>query len=208
MSDVTVSATEPTIAVDSSTQKPLAPAQAPAPAPAAEGKPLWLDARLEQKQREVLKELGVESLSEAKKALDKIRAVEDEKKSDAQKRGELESSLKAERAEKEAMASALGAYAKGQMAALNEAQRSAVEAVAGDDPAKQLKTIEALRPTWASAAAPAAPAAVQDTAPAPAAPKDGSPTAPPTPKEIWAGLKESNPVLAARYAIANGVFDQ
>lgn len=189
-------------------------AQTPAPAPKAGqdagGEPAWLAPRLERERAKVLKDLGIESPEEAKKALEKIKQVEEAQKSDAQKRGELESTLKAERAAKQEMAEALGAYAKSQMGALTEAQRNAVAAVAGEDPAKQLKTIEALKPTWAGAAAPAAPAApppVRDTAPAPAAPKDGAPSPPPDAKAIHEELQKSNPILAARYALANGLFE-
>lgn len=193
-------------------------ANPPAPAGAQTGKqstppeaePAWLAPRLERERAKVLKDLGLESPEEAKKALEKIRAVEEAQKSDAQKRGELESTLKAERAAKQEMAAALDAYAKSQMGALTEAQRNAVAAVAGEDPAKQLKIIEALRPTWASAAAPAAPAApppVRDTAPAPAAPKDGAPSPLPDAKAIHEELQKTNPVLAARYALANGLFE-
>jgi len=212
MSDVTVTGGLPSIVVDA-TGASNAPVPAPASvsAPSPEEKPSWLDARLERERRSVLKELGIESLDDGKKALATLKAEEDAKKSAAQKAAELETSLKAAKAEKDAMAEALGVYAKSQMTALTEAQRNAVAAVAGDDPAKQLKTIEALRPTWASAAAPAAtvtPEKPRDTAPAPGAPKDaGTTSSPPDQKAIWEALKNTNPILAARYALANGLFD-
>jgi hypothetical protein len=195
---------------------PAANPPAPAGTPAAkqstssEGEPAWLAPRLERERAKVLKDLGVESPEDAKKAIEAARAAAEAQKSDAQKRGELESTLKAERAEKQAMAAALDAYAKSQMGALTEAQRNAVAAVAGEDPAKQLKTIEALKPTWTGAAAPAAPAApppVRDTATAPAAPKEGATSAPPDAKAIHDELQKSNPILAARYALANGLFE-
>lgn len=206
MSDAVVTPTEgAVVSID-----PANPAPAPKPAPEPNAEPAWLAPRLERERAKVLKDLGVESPEEAKKALDKIKQVEEAQKSDAQKRGELESTLKAERAAKQEMAEALGAYAKSQMGALTEDQRNAVAAVAGEDPAKQLKIIEALKPTWAGAAAPAAPAApppVRDTAPAPAAPKDGAPSAPPDAKAIYEEIKATNPVLASRYALANGIFE-
>lgn len=201
MSDVTVTPDAPAINVP---EKSPAPAPAPVGKSEADGKPEWLDARLERERSKLLKDLGVQSIDDAKKILAEHAAKAEAEKSTAQKAAELETSLKATKAEKESLAAALGEYAKAQMGALTEAQRSAVAAVAGDDPALQLKTINALRPTWASAAAPAAPA---DTAPPPAAPKGGPVSEPPDAKAIHEELKKTNPVLAARYALANGVFD-
>lgn len=209
MSDAVVTPTDgASVSIDPSAQ-PAAPAAPKPPTPAGED-PSWIAPRLARERNSVLKELGADSLDDAKKVIAAAKAAEEAAKSDAQKRGELEIKLKAELEEKQAMAEALNAYAKGQMGALTEAQRNAVTAVAGNDPAKQLKTIEALKPTWADAAVPAAPAAPatpKDTAPAPAAPKDGSPSGPPDVKAIYEELQKSNPILASRYALANGVFE-
>lgn len=208
MSDAVVTPTDgASVSIDPSAQ-PAAPAAKP-PTPAGED-PSWIAPRLERERSSWLKQLGAESFDAAKKAIDAAKAAEESAKSDAQKRGELETTLKSEREEKQAMAEALSAYAKGQMGALTEEQRNAVAAVAGNDPAKQLKTIEALKPTWVSAAVPAAPAAApppKDTAPAPAAPKDGAPSASPDVKAIYEELQKTNPILASRYALANGVFE-
>lgn len=207
MSDPTVTtAAEPTIALDPTTSKPLAAPPAAPSAPASEGKPPWLDARLDQARQSLLKELGFESVEAGKKAATDLHAKLEAEKSDAQKRGELEASLKQERDRSQAMSATLGAYAKGQLSTLTEAQRNAVTAVAGEDPAKQLQTIEALRPTWATTSAPAAPP--KDTAPAPAAPKDGNVSAPPDQQAQHDELKKTNPVLAARFAMANGLFNK
>lgn len=211
MSDAVVTPTEgASVSIDPSNSSAQTPAPTPKPAQAPGEDPSWIAPRLERERKSWLKELGAESLDSAKKAIEAARAAEEAAKSDAQRRGELETTLRQEREAKEKMAEALGTYAKAQMGALTEAQRNAVAAVAGDDPAKQLTTIEALRPTWASAAAPAAPAeppAPKNTAPAPAAPKDGAPAAPPDAKAVYEALKASNPVLASRYALANGVFE-
>ncbi len=212
MSDAVVTPTEgASVVVDPANGAPQAPAQAGKPAAAPDQDPEWIGPRLERERAKILKNLGVQSLEDAKKAVDAAKAAEDAKKSAAEKAAELELSLKSKTAEAQAMAEALGAYAKSQMGALTEAQRNAVAAVAGEDPAKQLKTIEALRPTWASAAAPAAPAAPpppKDTAPAPAAPKEGAATStPPDAKAIHEELQKTNPVLAARYALQNGLFE-
>lgn len=187
----------------------------PAPGEANE-KPHWLAARLEQKEKALLKELGVESLDDAKKAIADLNAKREAEKTAAQKASEAETALKAEKAKSEEMAKALGAYAKSKMDGLTEAQRAAVVAVAGEDAAKQLATIEALTPTWASQPAPtAAPATAgaapiqqqkpADTAPAPSAPNEGGAPLPADPKAIYADLKKTNPVIAARYAFANGL---
>lgn len=195
------------IAIDPNAS-PAAPAAKPTPA--APEEPAWLGPRLERERAKILKDLGVESLDEVKKAVGEAKKAEEAQKSDAQKRGELESTLKKELAEKQALTEALGSYAKSQMGALTDEQRNAVSALAGEDPARQLKTIEALRPTWASAAAVAAPAATpapKDTAPAPAAPKEGAPLPPPDAKAIHAEMLKTNPIAAARYALENGVFE-
>ena len=211
MSDTTVSTGgAPAIVLDPSTSKPLPAASTPPPAAKTDGKPEWLDARLAEAtasgQAKVLKALGVESMEDAKKAFDRIKAADDAAKSDAQKAADFESALKTERAEKAAITEALSSYAKAQMAALTDAQRAAVAAVSGEDPAKQLKSIEALKPTWASAAAPAAP--VADTAPAKSAPSDaGSSSSPPDLKAIHAEMLKTNPIVAARFALENRLFE-
>jgi len=218
MSDpnVTVTPAAPTVVVDPQAPKPAPAAAAPA-APQGEPseKPSWLDARLERERRAVLKDLGIESVDDAKKSLAELHAKREAEKSAAQKAAELEASLKAEKAKGDEMAKAIGAFAKAKMAGLTDAQRAAVTAVAGEDATKQLATIEALAPTWAAPAAsaatapaaPAAPARPADTAPAPSAPSDGVGASPPDPKAVYAELKKTNPVIAARYAIANGVHN-
>lgn len=211
MSDAVVTPTEGTVvSIDPTNGNVQAPAPAPKPAATSPEDPAWAGQRLERERNKILKDLGVGSFEDAKKAVDAAKAADEAKKSAAEKAAELELTLKSTKAEAQALAEALGAYAKAQMGALTEAQRNAVAVVAGDDPAKQLKTIEALRSTWASAAAPAAPAApppVRDTATAPAAPKEGAaPSTPPDAKAIHEELKKTNPVLAARFALQNGLF--
>ncbi len=200
MSDPTVTtAAEPSIALDPATSKPPAATPNAAPAPAPEEKPAWLDARLDRARAQALKDAGFDSEEDAKQAAAERKAEREAKKTVAQKNAELEASLKT-------TTEALGTYAKGQLASLTDAQRNAVAAVAGDDPAKQLLTIEALRPTWASAAAPAA--TVKDTAPVVAGPKDaGSQISPPDNKAAHAEMHTTNPVVAARFAIENRLFE-
>lgn len=185
----------------------------PTPAPSESDKdPQWLGARLDRERKKILADLGVEDVEDGKKSIAELKAKREAEKTAAQKATELEGKLKTTAAEKEAMAEALGTYAKAQMATLSAEQRAAVTALAGEDAAKQLKAIEALTPTWKAAGSPAAsttavtPAPVADTAPRANAPNAPT-TSPPDPKAIHAELQKTNPVIAARYALANGVFD-
>jgi hypothetical protein len=191
---------------------PLVPPPAAKPdAPTEpEAKPPWLDERLararEAAKKEAWKELGFESPEDAKKAADERKAAAEAKKTESQKRAEAETALAAEKARVAEMAAALSAHAESEMQKLTDTQRDAVKAAAGDDPTAQLKMITALRPTWVGAAAPAA-TATQDTAPGRTAPKDGGEGPPPDPKAVYESLKESNPIVAARYALRNGLID-
>lgn len=225
MSDpVNVTPAPATVTLDTQSGAPVAPpAAAPAapPPPAAaaaaasDGEPNWLPARLERERKAVLKALGVENVDDAKAALAELAAKRDADKSAAQKAAELDAALKATKAENEALSTALAAHVKGALEPLTDAQRAAVLALAPDDPAAQLRALEALRPTWASpASAPPAVAAPPtatppaDTSAGRSAPNDGAATSPPDHKAIHAELEKTNPVAAARYAVAHGVFSQ
>lgn len=210
----------PPVTIDPATSRATAatqpatatPAAAPAQAKPEDEKPSWLDARLERERNKVLKDLGVESFEDAKKALDELNAKREAEKTAAQKAAELDAALKATKADKDALAEAVALIAKDRMAALTDAQKNAVTALAGDDAAKQLKAIDTLAPTWkaeAPAAATATPATqtkTVDTAPAPSAPNGAAPTSPPDPKAVYEELRKSNPIIAARYAEANGLL--
>lgn len=211
MSEVTATAAPAVLTVG-------APSAAPSPAPSQaqnnpsdpNAEPTWLAGRLERERKQVLKDLGIDNADELKQLIADQKAVKDAAKSDAQKRGELETTLASERAKITELNEALGALAQGQMASLTEAQRNAVAGIAGNDPAKQIKTIEALRSTWAStsAPAPAAPEPPRQTAAQPNAPASVTTTSSPVDhKAIWAELKDVNPVAASRYALENGIFN-
>lgn len=215
MSDVTVSsAAVPTVVLGEASNAPAAapvaaPSATPPAPPASEGKPPWLDERLERAKaeglREGLKALGFESADDLKKIAAERKAKADAEKTAEEKRIEAESALKKEQKKSQAQAEALGVFVKSQMSALTEAQKAAVMAVAGDDPAQQIKTIEALRPTWTGAETPK----LADTGPAMGAPSGAGNVAQPFDvKAFHAELNEINPILAARYAIANGVFEK
>lgn len=222
-------------------QPPPAAASAttpPAVTPPQERDPNWLNERIAKAktstEKSLLRELGVDSLDDAKKAITALQAQRDAEKTASEKAAEYETALKAERARIASLTEAVAAHANAQLAALTDEQRAAVTAIAGEDPAAQLKTLEALRPTWKQAApatqvasatqvatppagapppAGATPPATPpvpppaDTAPAPNAPKDSSNISPADPKATYVELKKTNPVLAARYAFAHGVHD-
>ncbi len=118
--------------------------------------PDWLPKRLEQAKSsavaEMLKTAGFASLDEIRAAREELQKIKDSQLSEqerAQKeRDELK--LRADRAGE--LESAISSYAARELSALNEAQSQAVQAIAGEDPARILATIEKLRPTWAAAA--------------------------------------------------------
>lgn len=220
MSGVIATPEAPVVNVDPSASgqaptPPAPPAPAPAPpAPKPDEKPPWLDERLSQAKKAALKEAGFDSPEAAKKAYEAWKAQEDAKKTNEEKQAALQQSLQATEAQLNETREALKSYAASQMSALTETQRAAVTQLAGDDAAKQLKTIEALRSTWAASApaAPAAPAA--SSAPPPAdttvgksMPRDPGAGPPPDHKAVWEQLKKTNPVLAARYAQENNLLN-
>lgn len=169
------------------------------------------EARLEQAQRSVLKALGIESIDAAKAALATAKAAEDAKKSDAQKLAEYEGQLTSKSASVDALTKTVAAFAQSQMASLTDGQKAAVMSIAGDDPSKQLSTLEAMKPTWTlpAPATVAAPVITNSGPPPKSAPSDqGIPrSAAIDHKAVHAELRVANPVLAARYAVRHGIFN-
>ncbi len=151
--------------------------------------PPWLAKRLERAEKSgekkaadaakkaILAELGIEDSDAVKKLLADEKKRADEKKSLEQRLAERDSAEAKRQAELSEYREATKVLAGEQLAALSEEQKTAVLALAGDDPAKQIKTIAALRPTWKSAA----PSAVIDDGKRGAAPSATSQqqTAPP-----------------------------
>jgi hypothetical protein len=121
--------------------------------------------------------------------------------------------LRATKTRADQLEAAVTSRATREMGTLNTAQQAAVKAIAGDDPARQLQTIDALAPTWA--AAPAAPVTPRATPPAPPipAPANSGPAnpAPPAPNPnpqsnvlaTYQELEQRNPMLAANYYLAH-----
>jgi hypothetical protein len=134
----------------------------------------------EEARLEFLKSFGVSDEAALKTAIAEQKRLEDEKRTDLEKRDALIKSLepKAQRADE--LLTIVKTMAEEQEAALTEAQKAVVAQLAGDDPAKRIGVIKALR-----SALPAAPiAAPQASAPvAPVAAKPplqpGANTAPP-----------------------------
>jgi len=194
---------------------PPVPPPAPAPASAVAGgedAPAWLPARLQREreaaQRALLAEIGVPDLATARS-----RMAEAANAASATARtASLEETIRQRVAV--------------ELASLTPEQRTAVTAIAGNDQARVLTTIDQLRPTWGSSpvstttaaqtsaavatttttpAAPAAPAPAAapppapDTAPGRTAPGGAPPPAAPTHTSQYNALLKENPFAAADY---------
>lgn len=163
-------------------------------------------------------ELGVTNRDELKAAVAAQKAAADAQKNAEQRALEAGQRATTTEAELARYKNAVASQATAELAGLTEAQRTAVVAVAGDDHARQLTTIVALRPTWATSApvAPAAAPATPATPAAPAQPAAPATTAPPANsapaptnesptdhKAEYARLKATNPFAAADYLNRN-----
>ena len=200
---------------------PAAPPPAPAPVadaadPGDGSLPKWVAARLEQAKRsaaaDVLRTIGAETPEAAADAVKRARAAAEAEKTAAQQAAEAQARAATLQKERDDLHTTVGTYATAQLSALTAEQRAAVTAIAGDNPAAQLRTIAALRPTWtmvappAPVAAPAAPPAPvappappANTAPQAGAPPAGAPPAVTDHLAVLKGLESTNPIRAARY---------
>lgn len=195
------------------TQGTAVPAAAiPAPEPKSDAsEPAWLPGRIEQAKRsaqaDALKALGVDSLDAAKAAIAKARELEEASKTEIQRLSEKALALEPLAKRAAELDATVARYADAELSKLSEAQRAAVTAIAGDDKARALATIDALRPTWA--AAPAAPTAASAPIPAPAntsqvpAPKAATASAGVDHKATYEAMRTTNPVKAAQYLAAH-----
>lgn len=183
---------------------PEAPKSAPILAPSKEdGDPAYMAARLERERAKILKDLGVDNPEDAKKAIAEHKARTEAAKTTEQKNAELLAQLTAKDAETAAYRMTLGEMTARMMVGLSEEQKTAVTKIAGDDPAKQLATINALAPTWAAktaADAAAVKAAPASTSPGKVAP-DGSTVAPSNHRATYEALQKTNPFEAAAYGL-------
>lgn len=174
--------------------------------PADEKAPAWLPERIEQAKRsamaETLKALGVTDVESAKAAIAKARELEEASKSEIEKLAGKLAALEPQAKRAADLEERIGRLADAELAKLSDAQRDAVKRLAGDDRARMLDALDALRPTWTAPAAPT-------NAPAPlptAASTAQAPAPPPAAKThgvdhraTYEALKASNPVMAAAY---------
>jgi pyruvate dehydrogenase E2 component (dihydrolipoamide acetyltransferase) len=211
-------ASDPAAPAPAAAATPAAPtpaAAAPTPAPQGDDakEPHWLGDRLrrteEAARKALLKDLGVEDPKDAKKALADYKARIEAEKSELQKANERAASNEAAAKERDVYRAKVETWAKAEFDKLGDAQKAAIERLAGDDPLKRADAIELLRPTWtnaappagaAPAAAPAAPAAPApiaapaNIAPPPAAPR---PSAVQTPWEKFKQIEKEQGSVAA-----------
>ncbi len=190
---------------------PAPPVAAPA-APAVDPEnPPWLAGRLERERRTHLAELGITDPAKAKALLEAATKAENDAKSIGEKLGTTTAERDALKTEAERLRVVTAEWAGRQMMGLSAPQQAAVKAIAGDDPAAQLKAITALTPTWGQLAP--IPGSAPITPPAPTPPASGTappPTAPggtsisqQSPKETHAALLKTNPFEAANFALAH-----
>ena len=162
-----------------------------------------LKARIEQAKRSeraaLLAELGVTDPEQAKAAIATAKAAAEAQKTDAEKLASA--SLKVTQYE-----AALDLAIKQNVARITPEQKAAVDAIAGDDKATWLRTLEALVPTWAVSKAEIAPAPVSpaNTAPSSSGAPPSATTSPVDHAATWRGLQQTNPMIAAAYLLTHG----
>jgi hypothetical protein len=156
----------------------------------------------------VLKELGVDSLDTAKARVAAAKRLEDEAKSELQKRDDRIKELETAVAKVAPLEQAVAEKAASELEGLaNDAHREMVKAIAGDDPAKQLSTIAKLRKGGAfaipvanaSGSRPAVPPPANTSAAGGAPPPANAGT--PNHKATLEALEKTNPMAAAHYAL-------
>lgn len=204
---------------------PAAPPVVAAPAaPVVDENPPWLKGRLEQARAGALADLGITDPAKAKEAIAAAKKAEDDAKSAAEKLGEANKALEAEKARAGSYEAVIKERAASELGTLTADQQIAVRKIAPDtNPAAQLSAITALAPTWKTVAAAVVPAAVPGTAPAAAtspavaqpantAPAGGSPPpaagSPPDHKAEYQRLKAVNHIAAGAYMLehANKIY--
>jgi hypothetical protein len=207
MSDQNVAAPGSVPQPQSITTPASPPPAPPPPAPTEPSeKPAWLDARLDQAKKAAIRDqLGVDP-EEAKRIVAEHNARIESAKAAEVRAAELKTKAEQLEAQANEQHKVIAEHAARQMVGLTAEQIAAVKEVAGDDPAKQLRAIGALAPTWAKAApgqtqqqASAPPAT---TAPPPNAPPAAS-TSPANNRAAYQDLRARNPFAAAAFGKAN-----
>lgn len=169
---------------------------------------------------DLLKSLGIADETALKGIVDNHKKLEDEKRTDLEKRDARIKDLEPKAIRADALEAVVKRQVETGLASLNETQREAVKRLAGDDPLKQLDAIEVFKS--ALPAAPIAPANPATPAP-PAVPKPpippaantGAPPAPPPANPtggtvdhlaVWEALRARGDfVRASQYYLNNQV---
>lgn len=167
----------------------------------------WMKGRLEQHERQVLRDLGFESKDEAQAAADLTKKQAEDRKSLETKLAERDAKLAELNQTNESYRQALTDRAAVEFGTLTDQQKAAVTNLAGDDPHKVLTTIQNLKPTWAAAPArtpePPKPANSSAASKLPSgAVQSNSPVDHAAKMEE---LRKTNPLAAAQYRFANKV---
>lgn len=198
MSETAPAVATPATATDSPAQQPVA-TPAPEAAEDEEKRYPWLPSRLGRERKQVTKQLGVESIDEAKALVEEARKLKAERLSETERMQARIKELEALTKDAEELRGSVSSQAAEAMASLTPEQREAIEDLAGDSPTRQLKAIAKLRPTWKQQAASAPLPAPASTSPATATAP--APTASSTENHLatWERLRSSHPIAAAYY---------
>lgn len=200
---------------------PPAPAATPAAVPPAGTLTLTseqlkerLDRAREGATKDTLTAMGVENIEDGKTGLAEAKKIREAAMTETERLRTQNEELAPKAQRTAQLEKVIADRVAVELAGLTEMQRVAVKASAGDDPARQLQIIDALKPTWATqAAAPAAPPPA--TAPTPPKPNPGNTTpetpSPPTGEQGTAPdhlaqyelLESKNPMKAAQYRLQN-----
>lgn len=170
----------------------------------SQGEPEWLPKRLEQAkssaQSELLKTLGFASAEDVKAQLEELAKFKESQLTEQERVAKRLAELEPQAQRTVQLEETLGQYAARELSTLTESQSEAVKEIAGEDPSLVLRTIERLKPTWASAEPakpPEAPPA-KTTAQA-SGPPDTGHQSPVDHAAEYRRLKTTNPFAAASY---------
>lgn len=166
-----------------------------------------LKPRLEQAKHtgrtELLASLGLKDEAELTAVVAAHKQTLESQKTEQQKAAEREAALLTQTTRLTALEQAVKSTWDAEATKLTPEQLGAVTAIAGEDIALRVRTLNALRPTWATAA-PAPTALAAAPAPASTAPTGGAPApagtqSPVDHKSHFEALQKVNPIAAARY---------
>lgn len=171
--------------------------------------PAWLPERLARAKSsgvdELLKTAGFGSVEELQNARDELQKLKDAQLSEQERAQKERDELKLRADRAGALEATVSSFANRELAGLTEAQASAVKAIAGEDPARILATIDSLKPTWAAAALPPAqePKEQLDTTAQVGGPPAAGSQSTIDHKAEFNRLKSENPFRASQYYAAH-----